>query len=63
VLPTKFFFEVDDYYVSIEVLRAVTMKNVVFCDEGDGGATRSSETSVYNKPTRLHIAEDDIFHG
>jgi hypothetical protein len=24
-------------------------------------ATRSSETSVYNKPTRRHILEDDIF--
>jgi hypothetical protein len=26
-------------------------------------ATRSSETSVYNKPTRRHIQEDNIVHG
>jgi hypothetical protein len=26
-------------------------------------ATRSSETSVYNKPTRHHIQEDGILHS
>jgi hypothetical protein len=26
-------------------------------------ATRSSETSIYNKPTRYHIPEDGIFHS
>jgi hypothetical protein len=26
-------------------------------------ATRSSETSVYNKPTRSHISEDGTFHN
>jgi hypothetical protein len=26
-------------------------------------ATGSSETSVYNKPTRRHIPEDDILHS
>jgi hypothetical protein len=26
-------------------------------------ATCSTETSVYNKPTRRHIPEDDILHG
>jgi hypothetical protein len=26
-------------------------------------ATRSSETSVHNKPTRRHISEDGILHS
>jgi hypothetical protein len=26
-------------------------------------ATRSSETSVYNKPTRRHVPEDGILHS
>jgi hypothetical protein len=26
-------------------------------------ATRSSETSVYNKPTWRHVPEDDIVHN
>jgi hypothetical protein len=60
VLPIGLSFEVDEYYVGVEVFTAVTVKNVVFWGEGDRmkmEATSCSETSAYNKRTRRQIAE------